>query len=122
MTASETIRRWFATADAALLDEQIEWRVPGYPVPQEVYYGRDAVLNDFFPALRGNFARWGADIGEIIAAADGRNVTVRGRYVGTTHGGDAVSVPFIHIWTVEAGKIVRALAAADTAVFKALLG
>jgi hypothetical protein len=55
-SAGSTIRRWFEKPDRALLDEHVEWAVPGYSVPHDTYVGRDAVMDDFFPALRANFA------------------------------------------------------------------
>lgn len=49
-------------------------------------------------------------------------MTVRGRYVGKTRGGKPLAVPFIHVWTVDDGRIVRAIAAANTAMFREALG
>lgn len=121
MTALDIIKLWFETIDSNLLDNDIEWLVPGYPVPQESYRGRSAVFDDFFPALTAQFAEWSAQPDEMIEAADGENVTVRGRYVGKTQGGEPVTIPFIHIWTVRDGKIVRAITSANTAIFADVL-
>ena len=119
MPAQETVRRWFQTADEMLLHENVEWTVPGYPVPQDTYRGRTAVMKEFFPALRANFSEWSAEIDEFIEAADGHNVTVCGRYLGKTLENEPVEIPFIHVWTVDDGRIVRAVAAANTALFTA---
>ena len=121
MTALETMRRWFETLDVELLHEDIVWLAPGYPVPQDAYRGRDAVVNDFFPALNAHFSEWSAEPEEMIEAADGEHVTVRGSYIGKTLDGELLNVPFLHLWKVSDGKIVQALAVANTAIFSAAL-
>lgn len=116
MTAAvDTLNRWFAAPDPELLHADVEWAVPGYPVPREVFHGRDAVFGEFFPALLGQFAALRAETDELIEAADGERVTVLGRYVGTTRGGAPFAVPFVHIWTVRDGRVVRVVSGAHTA-------
>lgn len=117
--ALKVMQTWFETVDPTLLHDDVEWIVPGYPVAQEIYVGKDAVFNDFFPALKFQFAEWGAEIERMIDG--GKDETVIGRYVGKTHGGAPVSVQFIHVWTVEDGKIVRVVSGANTAVFVEVL-
>ena len=115
--ALETMRRWFAGPAPGFLADDVEWRVPGYPVPQDTYRGPQEVFGAFFPALTSQFAAWGADTEAMIESADGEHVTVIGRYRGTTHGGQPVGIPFIHVWTVRGGRITRVVSAADTAKF-----
>jgi ketosteroid isomerase-like protein len=118
--ALDTMQRWFAKPDAALYADDIDWYVPGYPVPHERYRGRGAVTDEFFPAMRAHFSAWKAEASEFIEAGD--RVTVIGRYVGTTTAGTPVVIPFLHVWTVRDGKIAAVIAAADTAQFVRALG
>jgi ketosteroid isomerase-like protein len=113
--ALDTMQQWFAKPDAGLYADDIDWYVPGYPVPHERYSGRTAVTDDFFPAMRARFSAWKAEAKEFIEA--GERVTVIGRYVGTTTSGVHVDIPFLHVWTVRNGKITAVIAAADTAQF-----
>ncbi len=113
------MRRWFATMDASLLAEDIEWLVPGYPVAKERYVGRNAVFGEFFPGLTSQFAEWGADTERMIDGGD--DVTVIGRYRGKTMAGTAFEIPFIHVWTVKDGRVVRVVSAAHTKIFADVL-
>lgn len=113
--ALEIMRQWFAKPDAALYADDIDWYVPGYPVPHERYRGRTAVAEEFFPAMRAHFSVWRAEADEFIEA--GERVTVIGRYLGTTKGGADLVLPFLHVWTVRNGKIAGVIAATDTAQF-----
>ena len=114
--ALDVIKLWFSKPpDDALYADDIDWYVPGYPVPKERYHGRTAVRDDFFPAMRALFSAWRAEATEFIEHGD--RVTVIGRYVGTTKAGKDVVIPFLHVWTVNAGKIAGVIAAADTAQF-----
>lgn len=114
-TALQVMETWFSTVDPKLLHERIVWTVPGYPVEKQIYVGRDAVINEFFPSLRSNFSEWGVETDRMIDG--GTDVTVLGRYVGKTMSGKPVSIPFIHVWTVENGQITRVVSGADTRLF-----
>jgi ketosteroid isomerase-like protein len=113
--ALDVMKQWFAKPDAALYADDIDWYVPGYPVPKERYLGRTAVTDDFFPKMRAHFSAWRAEATEYIE--NGERVTVIGRYLGTTKAGTDVVIPFLHVWTVRNGKIAGVIAAADTAQF-----
>lgn len=117
--ALEVMQKWFAAPDAALYADDIDWYVPGYPVPEERYHGRTAVVEEFFPKMRAHFRVWRAEATEYIEA--GERVTVIGRYVGTTTAGTDVVLPFVHVWTVRDGKIAGVIAATDTAQFVRVL-
>ena len=56
--------------------EQVEWSVPGYPVPADVHVGRDAIFREPLPALRANFPEWGAETERMIDG--GEDVAVIG--------------------------------------------
>jgi uncharacterized protein len=53
---------------------------------------------------------------------DGDTVVVVGRSEGRTTGGNAVEVPFIHVWSMRDGKIERGRLVTDTAVVLDALG
>ncbi len=113
--AGDVIRQWFTKPDASLYADDIDWYVPGYPVPQDRYLGRAAVVDGFFPALRAHFRVWRAVASQFIEA--GEAVTVIGEYFGTSIAGVDVVIPFLHVWTVRDGKINSVVAAANTAEF-----
>jgi hypothetical protein len=116
MSPAEVVARWYADGDPGLLDPDVEWHVPGFPVPRERYDGRDAVLDEFFPAMHGRFLGWRAEVEEMIAA-DGDRVVVTGEYRGATLDGIELRLPFIHLWSVRDGRIVTARSATDTRRF-----
>ncbi|GAB5415271.1 MAG: hypothetical protein Cons2KO_28740 [Congregibacter sp.] len=118
-SAYSVMKTWFETVNPDLLHDDVEWIVPGYPVDQEVYVGKEAVFSVFFPALTSQFSEWGAETERMIDGGD--DVTVIGRYIGKTHSGQSVTIPFIHVWTVQNGKITRVISGANTAVFSEVL-
>jgi ketosteroid isomerase-like protein len=108
--ALETMQRWFAKPDHAMYADDIDWYVPGYPVPHDRYRGRSAVADEYFPALRKHYSAWRIEADEFLEAGD--RVTVVGRYYGTTTAGTDVVIPFLHVWTVRDGKIAAVIAIA----------
>jgi hypothetical protein len=118
--ARDLIQQWFSQPDPALYADDIDWYVPGYPVPQERYIGRAAVTEEFFPAMRRQFSAFKAELNELLECGD--RVTAIGRYVGTTKAGVDIVVPFLHVWTVRDGKIAGVIAAAETSRFVRALG
>lgn len=115
----ETLKRWFATIDPELLDENIVWEVPGYPVPKPKYVGRQEVFTQFFPELKKHFRTWGATPSRMIE--DGDDVIVFGSYSGTTLAGKPIEVLFAHVWTVKEGKIAKVISIAETGSFSRAL-
>jgi uncharacterized protein len=113
----ETLQKWFSSADANLLAENVVWIVSqGYPVSQHQYFSRKEVFEKFFPELSSHFSKWGAEPETFIEA--GNQVIVKGRYVGRVKQSDKpIEVDFIHIWTVHDGVITEVVAVADTAQF-----
>ena len=106
--AVKILQKWFDTLDPSLLSESLEWNVPGYPVPRPQYLGKDDVLNHFFPDITSHFAEWDYETTAMLPCQDGSNVAVQGAYLPTTKkGGKKLRVPYVHIWKVEEGKIVK---------------
>lgn len=118
--ALEVMQRWFGKPDPALFHDDIDWYVPGYPVPRERYVGRAAVVLEFMPALRAQFPGWTIVVRELVEAGD--RVTAVGHYDAVTADGRAFTIRFLHLWTVRDGKIAAVIAAADTAQFVRALG
>ena len=116
MLPIDTVRRWFSPErEPGLLAEDVVWALsPGYPAPRHEWVGRAAVLGEFLPQLRARFASWGAVVSDMIEAEGGRVITL-GHYRGTLHDGRPVRIPFLHVWTVAEGRIVRLDAVADWA-------
>ena len=95
--------------------EDIDWYVPGYPVPHERYRGRKAVAEEFFPTLRSHFATWRAEAKEFLES--GERVTVIGRYLATTKDGRELVIPFLHVWTVRNDELSGVIAITDSTQF-----
>ena len=107
-SALAVVQKWFDTLDKSLLSETLEWNVPGYPVPKVQYIGRDDVLSHFFSDLASHFAAWDFKTTAVLPCKDGKHVAVQGAYLPTTKkSGTKIRIPFVHIWKVEEGVIVK---------------
>jgi uncharacterized protein len=103
--------------DAVLagMDPDIVWeQAQGLP-HGGVYHGVEAVRAAVFEPLdRDWWAEFSAEPHELVA--DGDTVVVLGRYRGTAKAtGRLLDVPFVHVWTIEAGRAVRFRQFLDTA-------
>lgn len=98
-----------------LLDPHLVLEIPeGFPGGGGTYRGLKAYIEDFLYNFYGTFDLTTSP-SEFLDA--GENVTVLGRFSGralTT--GMGVDVPFVHVWTVRNGCLVRGRMFTDTAV------
>lgn len=114
------VRRCYETRDPALLAEMIEWTVlPSWPGGGR-HVGRPGVER-FFAAAAATFAEYGAYPDEVWETP-GNVVIARGVYRGRVRpGAAAFAIPFVHVWTVEDGRITRLDQVADSAAMRAAL-
>ncbi len=107
----------------AVIDPSAEWvetdadDVPG----RGTHVGPDAIAQNVFAAVP---EHW--DSFELVPEdffCDGETVIVRGRVVATAKAtGTTMNAPFVHVFTVRAGKIVKLTNHHDTAMWRQTLG
>lgn len=86
-----------------VMTSDIEWNEPGGGrAPQGTFTGPQSVAEDVFSTVPDNFEDFRADVNEWIDARD--RLIVTGHFRGTAKSGDAIDVPFVHVWTMRGGK------------------
>lgn len=124
---TDTVRRLydsFAKGDVpavlAALDPAVRWtEAEGFPYGG-TYVGPGAVLNNVFMKLATEWDGFAAIPSSFVGEGD--TVVALGEYSGTYRAtGKPIRVPFAHVWTVGAGKLVRFQQYTDTAVVQAAL-
>ncbi len=81
----------------------IEWNEPGGGcAPQGTFTGPQSVANDVFSTVPVNFEDFCVDVHEWIDARD--RLVVTGHFRGSATSGQAIDVPFVHVWTMRDGK------------------
>jgi len=114
----------FATGDIpavlGALDSTIEWtEAEGFPYGG-TYVGRDAVLANVFMKLGTEWDGFAAVPAEYIC--DGDVVVALGEYSGTYKAtGKSFRAPFVHVWRLRHGSLVRFRQHTDTALVQAVL-
>jgi len=107
----------FATGDIPGLlgtfDENIEWtEAEGFPYGG-TYTGANAIVENVFMKLGGEWEGFSAVPNEILDAGD--NIVALGHYTGKyKETGKSMKVPFAHVWTLRDGKIVKFVQYTDT--------
>jgi uncharacterized protein len=96
-----------------VLAPDVRWEVvEGFPY-SGVYVGLDNVLRHFFGRLFQDFENFVAVGSEFFESGD--RVIALGTYTGRAKAtGKDFTARFAHVWTVQAGKIVRLQQCADT--------
>ena len=97
-----------------ILDPHVVLEVPeGFPGGGGTYRGLKAYTEDFLYGLYGTFdAQF--PVREYLDA--GENVIAIGRQTGRAiETGAEIDVPFVHVWTVRGGRLVRGQLFTDTA-------
>jgi len=102
----ELIRKWYETLDPEFLDEDIDWRLAeGFPADGH-YRGRKPVFEEWWPKLAALFDEWKATPERLLDG--GEAVVTLGNYTGVAKAtGRRFKVPFVHIWWIRDGKIVK---------------
>jgi ketosteroid isomerase-like protein len=109
-----TIRRFYdllASGDSAaalgLLHPDIEWtEAERTPYFAGTIHGVDAVVTGLFEPLAHDFDGFTTVPSDLLR--NGSRVASFGRYTGTARStGRVMSAPFVHLWTVEDGRLRR---------------
>jgi len=94
-------------------DENIEWtEAEGFPYGG-TYTGANAIVENVFMKLGGEWEGFSAVPDEFLDAGD--NIVALGHYSGKyNETGKSMKVPFAHVWTLRDGKIVKFVQYTDT--------
>jgi uncharacterized protein len=93
---------------------------PGMPHQAAFYKGRDVFVKQVWVELKAvHVPDISATASEMMAGTD--QVTVIGRYKGTSRLKRALDIPFVHVWTVRAGKITELRVFTDAHMWRAAL-
>lgn len=113
----EGVYRAFAAGDVPALfsvfAQNIEWtEAAGFPYGG-TYVGAQAIAENVFVKLATEWEGYAAVPEKFVAEDD--TVVAIGRYSGKYRStGKTMSVPFVHVWTVADGKVVRFVQHTDT--------
>lgn len=109
------------TGVLSLLAPDFEWHGSNPDLPAGgVYRGTEAVAEGAFAAVAASWASFETLPERYLDAGD--QVVVTGRIRAEPRGGgDAVEVPFAHVWEFRDGNAARMQAFTDTATLKAAL-
>lgn len=104
----------FARGDVEALSALLadtEWHEAAGMPYGGVYNGADAIFQNVFGPIGADIQNFSAQPDEFLDAGD--RVIALGRY-GGTGGVGPLDVPFAHVWTIAAGKVVKFVQYADT--------
>lgn len=106
----------------AMMDANVVWHEAASLPYGGTYRGPDAILQNIFVPLGGDWDQFSATPERVIG--DGAEVAVLGRYRAISkHNGKRLDVPFVHVFTFDdAGKIVQFDQMTDTALYMDALG
>ena len=113
----ENAYKSFASGDIPGLlgtfDENIEWtEAEGFPYGG-TYIGGNAILENVFMKLGGEWEGFSAVPDEFLDAGD--NIVALGNYSGKyKESNKSMKVPFAHVWTLRDGKIIKFVQYTDT--------
>ncbi len=116
---------WLASGNSAaalaLLHPDIEWtEAERTPYFAGTMCGVDAVVAGLFEPLMHDFEDFTTVPSDFLH--DGRRVASFGRYAGTAKStGRAMSAPFVHLWTVEDGRLRHFTQFTDSAAWNEAL-
>jgi uncharacterized protein len=86
-------------------DPEIEWHEPGGgQAPRGTYQGAQRVAQEVFSTIPQNFDEFQAEPDQFIDTGD--HVVVIGHFRGKAKSGQALDVPFVHIWAMRNGKAI----------------
>lgn len=120
MGVYDATRRGDREAVAALLDREVEWRIPdelpyggSFKGPEGVMRSRSIANDHFVPGQRFTPA-------DVFRCAD-RTVGVGSMEAVVAATGQPLAVPFVHVWKVAGGKVVARRQYTDTGAILAAL-
>jgi uncharacterized protein len=104
----------------ALMDSSIVWHEAESLPYGGVYHGPDAVVENVFAALGGDWDPFVVAPQEYLVAGD--DVVVLGEYTGTHRvSGGALGAPFVHVWRFDDARLVEFRQYTDTALWLAAI-
>ena len=127
MSHRETIEQLYAAfargdipSVLGALNPQTRWtEAEGFPYGG-TYIGPQAVLDNVFMRLGGEWDSFSAQMAELVA--DGDTVVALGTYSGTFKAtGKSFQAPFVHVWKFTDGQISEFIQHTDTAVVQRAL-
>ncbi|MCB1629351.1 MAG: nuclear transport factor 2 family protein [Xanthomonadales bacterium] len=127
MSHRETIKQLYAAfargdipSVLGALNPQTRWtEAEGFPYGG-TYVGPQAVLENVFMRLGGEWDGFSAQMAELVA--DGDTVVALGTYSGTFKAtGKSFQAPFVHVWKFVDGQISEFIQHTDTAVVQRAL-
>ena len=127
MSHRETIKQLYAAfargdipSVLGALNPQTRWtEAEGFPYGG-TYVGPQAVLDNVFMRLGGEWDSFSAQMAELVA--DGDTVVALGTYSGTFKAtGKSFQAPFVHVWKFTDGQISEFIQHTDTAVVQRAL-
>ena len=127
MSHRETIEQLYAAfargdipSVLGALNPQTRWtEAEGFPYGG-TYVGPQAVLDNVFMRLGGEWDSFSAQMAELVA--DGDTVVALGTYSGTFKAtGKSFQAPFVHVWKFADGQISEFVQHTDTAVVQRAL-
>jgi len=95
-----------------LCDDSIEWTVMKNMPNGGTHVGKKNVFDGYFPKLFAKFAEFHVVTDEFIET--GNRVIVLGTYKITSKSGKKFDAPFVHIYTIQDGKIAKFRQYSDT--------
>jgi uncharacterized protein len=99
----------------AALSPKVHWTVAEGGPYGGVYIGPDAVLENVFKKIHGEWDGFAAVPGEFVA--DGSTIVALGQYTGSYKAtGKSFKAPFAHVWKIENGKATSFHQYTDTAI------
>lgn len=117
----ESSARGYKETVSKIIDTEIKLEVMESFPHGGIYHGYKA-MDDFFACFLQDFEEWHAEPHEILDA--GENIATLGQYQGRVKGTSfKVTAPFVHILSLNNGKVVRMRQYTDTVkIVRALAG
>jgi ketosteroid isomerase-like protein len=102
-TAYEAFNRGDIPAVLTAFDPAIEWNEPGGGrAPRGRFHGAESVAKDVFSLVPENFEEFQAAPDQFIDSGD--HIVVVGRFRGKAKSGQALDLPYVHVWAMRNGK------------------
>lgn len=110
-TGRDVVEAWYAGSDPVLLDPAIDCLALGYHTSRSRYLGAAAMIEDFFVEVGSKYKKWSVEAEKIIDA--GSYVTVIGNYKALCDDDVILNFPFVHVWSVNDGKLKSVICCTD---------
>lgn len=100
--------------------DDVVWTAPaGSPIASGTFNGPDEVMENVFARVPELFDSFEVAIDRLIDGDD--TVVMEGALKGTTHGGESIEVPVVHVSDYQDGKLQQFAEYTDTALLEEAL-